>query len=74
MRNVRCEMWNDVLKMDVIERLRSNQSNPWICLLLFILIACAHAFAVSASKNVALRQCSGQASMKLMKNLRYRRW
>ena len=51
MRNVRCEMWNDVLKMDVIERLRSNQSNPWICLLLFILIACAHAFAVSASEK-----------------------
>lgn len=40
-------MWNDVLKMNVIARLRSNQSNPWVCLLLFVLIACVHGFATN---------------------------
>ena len=44
-------MWNDVLKMNVIARLHSNRSNPWICLLLFVLIACAHVFAAPSPEN-----------------------
>ena len=37
--------------MNVIARLRSNQSNPWVCLLLFVLIACAHVFATPSPEN-----------------------